>query len=398
MKFDSKEFSGIAVGIRQATVFTVIALLTFSCGRTSVERNTISLDREVLVTGLGGAVAITKVSGDGLVVTGGAGSTWVIATDSRGELLWQFTDPPIKNAISIPGQLATVYNNVVPLPNGNVLLCGRRNHPRSTSNLILILDRDGKVVEQREERPDVAKAITRSAFRECISWKGGALLLGGVEFAAEDNRRWIVQLDSNGNKVAEFFFLNSDIYGLIGKNSVDSTDAAYVDIIPDTNGKYLYYEVTSRGQVVATRPLDDNYATTKTLRNLEPSSTMQIVMLPLRGKSIRYTMNTRLEDVIPAQPIDRFDVSQGNGYVFPNGSLALFGSEGNAAAAWIASNGERIATRVFDKRYNSYTINDVVAISANEFVTVRNGVTNDPNGGGVVLDWLTFQSDKKSFP
>jgi hypothetical protein len=144
--------------IARSLLVTTLIVAAASCGSSEGNRDgrSISIDREVLLfpEWFGGAKAITKLTGGELVVTGTARSAWVFATDSQGTLLWKYQDPVDENNY-VQAQSQTAYNGMVPLADGNVLLCGQRNFDRGYKNRILILDRKGNVVDQREEVPGI---------------------------------------------------------------------------------------------------------------------------------------------------------------------------------------------------------------------------------------------------
>jgi hypothetical protein len=74
----------------------------------------------------------------------------------------------------------------------------------------------------------------------------------------------------------------------------------------------------------------------------------------------------------------------------PDKSLALFGRTSTAAIAWLDPEGKSVAIHVFNSNYQSYTIKDAVALSPTQFVTIRDGASNNPVDLGVLMDWVTL--------
>jgi hypothetical protein len=389
-----KPGTSLSTMTRNAFVTTLLAATAATCGTPDrgAQGKSISVDHEVIFREFhGGAKAIARLAGGELVVTGVARTAWVIATDGQGVLLWKYEDPvDERNFVQALSQ--TEYAGIVQLANGNALLCGRRNvDVGSSRNLILILDSKGNVVEQREEVQGIDTPMPRSRFDECLPWSGGALLFGSVSNGLVYHA-WMVTLDGNGKKKQESLF---DLGGT-GAGNLD--EPSFIHDSVDIGGKWRNWHidrVSSRGKILASRDivLSQVDPVTTTLRNVEPTSIVQIVGVPLGKNPIMYTLNSRLEDVVPPTEIYDIDTTQGMGYVRRDGSLALFGRTSGAAIAWIDSKGQLLASHVVNSKYQSYTVRDAVPVSANQFVTIRDGVTNDPNDRGLLMDWVTFNQE-----
>jgi hypothetical protein len=325
--------------------------------------------------------------GGELVVTGVAQTAWVMATDSEGSLLWKYQDP-VDQTSFVQALSQTEYEGIVPLANGNALLCGKRNFDVGSRSRILILDSKGNVVEQREEVPSLDTPMTMSHLDECLPWNGGALLLGGVSNGSVYHG-WMVTVDGFGRKTEESIF---DLGGPVAGTS-DQPSIVY-DLV-DIGGEWRNWHmdrVSSQGTILASRDiaLSQVDPVTTTLRNIEPTNTVQIVGVPLGKSPVVYTLSSRLEDVVPPREIYNIDLAQGMGYVRRDGSLALFGRTSSAAIAWVDPAGKLLASYVFYSKYQSYTVKDAVPVSPNQFVAIRDGVTNDTHSFGLLMSWVTF--------
>ncbi len=367
---------------------TIIASAVASCGASDANRNgkAISIDREVILfpEWFGGVTAITKLASGELVVTGKARTAWAFATDNQGTLLWKYQDPvDMNNDAQALSQ--TEYREMVPLANGNILLCGRRNYERGYRNLILILDSKGNRVEQREEVPRTDARMTNTEFQQCFAWNGGGLLLGTASNQSV-HYQWMVTVDGDGKKIDEALFNLSDA------PSADPDKRSVLYDLPDADGDWRIYRVSSHGKIVASRevilgPL--NTVSTE-VRSTEPTDIARLIVVPLGKNPILYTLNARLEDVVPPHELYNLDTSHGVRFARSDGSLALFGQTSSAAVAWVASNGRLLASHELSTRYRSLYIKDAVPVSANQYVTIRDGITKDANDRGVLMDWVTF--------
>lgn len=383
--------------LRRLVVSTLITMAAASCGNRVGNRDGkfVSIDREVIFSEFRGApTAITRLTGGELVVTGKARTAWVFATDSQGALLWKYQDP-VDERNSVQAQSQTEYHGMVPLANGNVLLCGQRNFEIGQKNLILILDRKGHVVEQREEVPGNGWLTPMSNFEKCIAWEGGALLLGTVSRIVSNEsvyRQWMLTVDTSGKKIGEGFFTLTDV--VAGDSHQPGVLYDFVDLMAGWRSWYLY-RVSTQGKIVARREviLSQVGPVTTKLRAMEPTGNVQVIGVPLDKNPMMYTVNQRLEDVVPPREIYNIDTTQGMGYVRPDGSLALFGRTSDAAIAWVDSNGQLVASHVFNSKYHSYTIKDAVPVSATQFVIIRDGVADDPNDRGPLMDWVSFNRE-----
>jgi hypothetical protein len=62
--------------------------------------------------------------------------------------------------------------------------------------------------------------------------------------------------------------------------------------------------------------------------------------------------------------------------------------------AWISGQNNIYTIHSFDSKYISSTVSDAIPISADQFVTVRGSVSQDPRDQGLVMSWVTIKESK----
>ena len=367
---------------------TLVIGAVISCGRMDSNEHgkSIAIDREVLLSEFkGGAQHIAKLDDGTLIVTGTGRTAWVIATNANGELLWKYVDPfnemNSERAIS-----QSVFHGIAPLSNGNILFCGEINAGLKT-NLIVILSRDGHLVERRSEVPEIDKSLSWSTFYRIEHVTNGMLLLSPV-LRDGNGFHWIVRLDNAGKTIGQSFFNFTDQISASSPR-FDFT----IDLVGADNRDWKLYGVSLQGNIAAARQLKLNSVSssfTTQLRSVRAPASAQFVTFPVGANPILYTFSDRLEDAVPPLEIFNIDTTQGVGYALPDRSIAMFGRTSTAAIAWLDPAGKAEAIRVFNSGYQSYTIKDAVALSATQFVAIRDGVANNPVDAGVLMDWVTL--------
>jgi len=117
----------------------------------------------------------------------------------------------------------------------------------------------------------------------------------------------------------------------------------------------------------------------------------RIISYATGGSATIFTLDYDLNDAEKPQEIGDFDVTRGFGYVLPDNSFVLFGrTTKGAAIAWFASSGARTIS-LFDPEDHSYSINNAVLVSQNQFVAIRYNASTHVNDNGLVMDRLTVK-------
>jgi hypothetical protein len=344
----------------------------------------ITVDREILIPDVKPRVdAIARTRDGDFVVTGAGTAAWVIATDKQGKLLWQYNDPiDDMNPTASQSVPLTEYHGAVPMANGNTLLCGGKYKGRGTDNLLLILDRHGEVVEKRTEVPNDDRRFSYSNFYQCFRWQDGILLLGNANDGTH-GYIWFVELDGNGVKRRQAFVDNEP-----AAKAGSAVGPSFVFTAWDSSETFRVIRANEKGETIAKRVIAGEFIVQ--LRSMVESNQTSVIIYSA-GRASLYTLDERLQDTRPPLEITNFDVLAGCGYVLADSSIALFGRRPNAAVAWISGRDKTYSMLSFDSKYVSSTVSDAVSISADQFVTVRGSVSQDPKDQGLVMSWVTIK-------
>jgi hypothetical protein len=362
-------------------IVAVAGFLVASCGSRG---KSISVDREVLISEVNPRVdAIARTRDGGFVVSGFGATAWVVATDSRGTPMWRFIDPIDSTmdtgSLSVP---QSEFHGAVSLVNGNTLLCGGKYKGGQTDNLLVILDRNGRLLEKRVEVPNDDSRFIHSSFYQCFPWQDGVLLLGNTNDGTHGHI-WLVELDANGRKKRQAFVDNAP--AVAGGTAVGPS---FVFTAWDSQDRFRVIRANEKGETIAKRVIAGEFIVQ--LRSIADTSTTSILIYRAE-KATLYTLDERLQDTQPPKEIKGyFDPQAARGYVRANGSFVLFGRRSNAMMALISEQGKTQAIREFGPQYASILVNDAVPISAGGFVTARGSVSQDPKDRGLVLSWVTI--------
>jgi hypothetical protein len=310
----------------------------------------------------------------------------VLATDSHGTLRWRFIDP-IDSSINTGTQSVpqSEFHGAVSLASGNTLLCGGKYKNGRTENLLVILDRNGSVVDRRVEVPNDDPRFVYSNFYQCFPWHDRILLLGNANDGTH-GYIWFVELDGNGAKSRETFVDNVPAVktgAVIGPS--------FVFTAWESNDNLRVIRVNEKGETLAKRVIAGDFVVQ--LRSMVESRQTSVIIYRAGGATL-YRLDERLQDAQPPTAIADFDVLAGCGYVLADTSIALFGRWPDAAVAWIRGQDKTYTLRTLDSKYLSYTVSDAVPISTDQFVTVRGSNSEDPKEQGLVMSWVTIKESK----
>jgi hypothetical protein len=345
----------------------------------------ISMDREILIPDVKPRVdAIVRTRDGGFIVTGFGVTAWAVATDNHGTSVWQFIDP-IDSKIDTGSRSVpqSEFHGAVPLANGNTLLCGGKYKNGQTNSLLVILDRHGKLVEKRMEVPNDDTRSIFSNFYRCFPWQDGLLLLGNTNDGAHGSI-WLVELDGNGVKRRQAFV---DNLPAVAAGTV--VGPSFVFTAWDSQDSFRIIRANEKGEIIAKRVIAGEFIVQ--LRSMVESGQTSVIIYSA-GRASLYTLDERLRDARPPREIANFDVLAGCGYVLADASIALFGRRPNAAVAWMSGKDKTYAVRPFDSKYISSTVSDAVPVSADQFVTVRGSVSQDPRDQGLVMSWVSINA------
>ena len=319
----------------------------------------------------------------GFVVTRSGVTAWVVATDGHGTPVWRFIDP-IDSTMDTGSQSVpqSEFHGAVSLANGNTLLCGGKYKRGQTENLLAILDRHGRLIEKRVEVPNDDARFLYSNFYQCFPWRDGILVLGNTNDGTH-GYIWLVELDGNGAKRRQAFV---DTVPAVAADSV--AGPGFVFTAWDSQDNLRVIRANEKGETIAKRVIAGEFIVQ--LRSMLESGQTSVIIYSA-GRARLYTLDEHLQDARPPREIANFDVLAGCGYVLADTSIALFGRRPNAAVAWISGKDKAYTMRPFDSKYVASTVSDAVPISADQFVTVRGSVSQDPREEGLVMSWVTIK-------
>jgi hypothetical protein len=400
----------IAWGYR-AIGLVVVLLLFFgflkTCGGVSFgalptgsSARQIHIDKQVWVEGLDGHVkAIARSSSGGFVVAGYLGTGWAVATDAQGNALWKYVSPLDEDLVlPSPAFSHSEYHGVVPLANGNVLLCGEKyTKAHHTVASITILNGMGELIEERQEFTNEDRDYTSSSIYRCVRWNDGVAVIGSTQDGPAKSFVWLMRLDGNGakqwQKPLDAGTVSVDSSSVADRNLV----LARISISPATTA-FTLAEYNDKGDVLATsapiigsfpyflRPVaaDQGIAL---LDHFDLSNTLQL-----------HTLDGRLAQL--EKPIQvavvNFDLQEGFGYRLPDHSLLLFGrtatqSGDRGSIEWIGKRGEYLTLSGFPQILQSLTFGDAIPIANNQFVVAAAQNAYVSRTHGLFLTWISLK-------
>jgi hypothetical protein len=271
----------------------------------------------------------------------------------------------------------------VALANGNTLLCGGKFKGGQTDNLVVILDHNGRLIEKRVQVPNDDSRFIYSNFYQCFPWQDGVLLLGNTNDGTHAHI-WLVELDANGLKKQQSF-VDTAPPGTVGT----AAGPSFVFTAWDSQDSFRVIRTNEKGVTIAKRVIAGEFIVQ--LRAVVETGKTSI-LVHRAEKATLYTLDERLQDLEPPKEIrGYFDPQAGRGYVLADGSIVLFGRSSNASITLMSAQGNPQAVRAFNPKYASSFVSDAVAVSSDQFVTVRGSVSQDPIDQGLVMSWVTIR-------
>lgn len=352
----------------------------------------IVIDREVLVPGLHGRPnAMARLNNGSLLIVGAFGTAWAVGTDANGKLLWKYEearDPQIR----LPEQ--SEFYGVLALENGGALLCGwtsNKDH-QAGIGLIVIMSAEGRIVERRNVFPNDDPTTPASAFRACFRWGSGFALTGGG-YNGKKGFVWLMAVDKNGAR--NFENTSADLPGISGE-ATPTSDLVLMGSPTGLEGATVV-RLNQQGKLVARRKT--NFLDARPVRSVYRSIGIKLIAGDNYKNNVLLTLNDELQDMVSIKRVTPINLGIGCAYALPGGSIVLFGNvvgqEYRSAIGWVNRRGKDDAVRamsISEAEESSFSIRDAVALSANQFVAMRDQVSSiRPENSGVVLSWITLK-------
>jgi hypothetical protein len=362
----------------------VVALLFIaSCGNSGGSADSIAMDRDVEIAGISGnAMSLAAMPDGGFVI---AGYWQAAATDANGAVQWRYPDP---GADTTPKENnPSEFHGVVPLSNGNILLCGIERTSEGSVGMLTILNSAGQLVDKRFLQPSGPDKYFATRFDRCFRWGGGVAVIGGTAVGVTA-LGWLVKLNGDGVKQWELFD-----HRLLGIDAIEIVDHSLVMANTDlATSSTRLVQVNPQGQIIATKDFTgypDNMA-----RSAAPASTLKVLTNLNRKNTEVFTLNEKFEQIAPSRPTEIPVATDGCAWVLWDGSVAVFGhvfaqpGTDRSSVARIAMGERSDEMRAFalpTPQSTSDRVYDAVPISEKTFVAVR-GLN-----ASVALSWVTFK-------
>jgi len=367
----------------------VVALLLASCAR-SGPKSSITIDRQMWVDDIDGSVtAIAQNRHGDLGIAGYRAAAWAVSTDDQGKVLWKYEEP-VDEALARehPNATTSEFHGVVPLANGNFLLCGHKGRAFRSTALVMIIDRTGHVVEQRMGFLEGDPGHTSSSVMRCFRWDDGVALFGWATDGSKGGP-WIIKLDENGVKQWQRILAPDTPVS----DPIEVANHSLVTSSFDINSFNLSLaRMNNKGEVVVTGAPLKTY-NHNVLRWSAPSTGIAVITYNDAGTAQLHSFNDRLEQGEKPKPLEYFNAEQGFGYQLADHSLLLFGQreDKGAAIGWTGKDGKLLATIPLPQKLNSITLGDAIPLSENRFVAVACQSGFGSPTRGLFLSWITLK-------
>jgi hypothetical protein len=159
----------------------------------------------------------------------------------------------------------------------------------------------------------------------------------------------------------------------------------------------MVVRLNQQGKLVARRKT--NFLDARPVRSVYRSIGIKLIAGDNYKNNVLLTLNDELQDMVSIKRVTPINLGNGCAYALPDGSIVLFGNvvgqEYRSAIGWVNRRGKDDAVRamsISEAQESSFSIRDAVALSANQFVAMRDQVsTIKPENSSVVLSWITLK-------
>jgi hypothetical protein len=369
-------------------------LLASACG--SQQAHHVKVVREVFIEqGKGGTPSvITPTKDGGYVIAGDAGAAWATRVNAQGTVIWRYMDSRDETR---GGPSQSQFAGAVMLADDSVVLCGHKYLAKGEVGLLVRLSATGAVLNN-DYISASEETMNLSGFTDCLKWGDGVAVLGFVPREPKADG-WLIKLDGNGKREWEVF--GQDYLGHVIAMADHSLVLAREEIL---RAPIQLTRIDGVGHVLAkgSIPCEGLCGYFTLLRTPAPSSEFKLAILNW-PHAVLHSLDLSLKDVKP--PITTQGMATNCGYGLTDGTALLFGQvekqgAGSASIGQVNSAGKFSLIHVFEPLWSkdhrqieeeSIAINDAVATSTTEFVTVRSWAAGKRDHVGIYLDWISIE-------
>jgi hypothetical protein len=157
---------------------------------------------------------VVPAGGSGFIIAGSLGfDGWMARTDAEGKVLWNYRMAPPERS---PNPHPVTFNCAAAMGDGSIYLAGNiPSTPSAFPSPVLVrLDANGRVLEERRVAPATRKERTLARFYDCVQWRDGVAVVGTLhnvikpatgpgELPLVQELYWLIVLNAGGNITQE---------------------------------------------------------------------------------------------------------------------------------------------------------------------------------------------------
>jgi hypothetical protein len=347
--------------------------------------------------------AIAPLPGGDVVLAGSTLSAWASRIRADGTVAWRYIDPR-DDSFSRPNQSQSTFTGAVGLSDGSLVLCGSRDSAEGQQGLLLRIGPTGDIVSRELVSPGTGAPFGQSGFATCMPWSDGIVVMGVVP-QSPSALGWMIRLGPTGQHLWEKVGqdqLSSNAITLADQTIVLGDSVTHPPVPPDIKSTFsVELKAMNLDGVVTHRrsfPCVGACGYLTLFQNLGNNTDFNLEVLDPPNATKIYHLGADLADREP--PVRSDLIVAKRAYRLKTGTLLVFGAGSNAATvASIDARGNPhslyASQPVWDNLHRSITeesinFDDVAAISATEFLSVRSW--NAPREHrGVYVEWFQIE-------
>lgn len=321
----------------------------------------IKVIKEILLeVGLPASPSVVIQTKDGGYVVAGNIATqfaWATRVDAKGNMQWRYEAPL---SLQLPQRSKATFTSAVTLRNDTTLLCGWKEvREEDRVNIVGVLtniDKTGKVLSNREIRPQETGDFALSYLLGCQPWGDGFALFGYSTLVSGDPQRrpretenfqWILALDSAGEIKWEKLI-----------STTEGLNPRAIYVAPDLDLVFQTYRISQNGEIRNT--VSDNSSSHDLIPQITAGADGHWKIAesnnPLRRNSLISNVEPKVLFSLPNQSIVEFGSKRRNNAYY-------------AAIGWTSP--DRNHSEIYEYGDTLWVNDAMVTGTPGEFVTVR---------------------------